>query len=316
MSTPLDVGTTRGRVFVVGAINVDLVVAAERLPGPGETVVGTRVERYGGGKGANAAVAAARAGAEVHLVGAVGADANGTEALDELTAEGIWVDGVTVLEDEATGVALIVVDPGAENQIAVGAGANAALSAEHVTRALASHLRPSDSVLVSTEIPDAAVEAAVIAAASAGARCVLNPAPPIPGVADLLGYGPILTPNAGECLELAKMLDDDHTHAREAAAAIMARTGAPVVVTLGGDGALVLTPDGNVDHVRPRPAVARDTTGAGDTFNGVLITRLAAGDELDDAVRAANVAAALSVAHVGARAGMPRATDIEVGSRA
>ncbi|QHE72899.1 ribokinase [Rhodococcus sp. WAY2] len=312
MSTPPNAGTARRRVFVVGAINVDLVVAAERLPGPGETVVGARVERYGGGKGANAAVAAARAGAEVHLVGAVGADANGTEALSELVAEGISVSGVTVLEQEATGVALIVVDPAGENQIAVGAGANAALSAEHVTLALESELRRTDYVLVSTEIPEAAVAAAVETAALAGVRCVLNPAPPIPGIVGLLGLGPILTPNSGECIELAQTLLGDASPDYETAAkAIMARTGASVVVTLGGDGALVGTPDGNINHVPPRRTVARDTTGAGDTFNGVLINRLAAGDPLEDAVQYANAAGALSVAHVGARAGMPRVTEIE-----
>src|SRR3954449_753296 len=118
-------GGMGGRVVVVGAVNVDLVVAADRLPGPGETVVGPGVVQHGGGKGGNAAVAAGRVGAAVTLVGAVGDDDTGRGALDELRAEGVGVDGVAVLEGVATGVALIVVDAAGENQIAVGAGANA-----------------------------------------------------------------------------------------------------------------------------------------------------------------------------------------------
>ena len=121
-------------VIVVGAINVDLVVAAPRLPGPGETVVGGGLQTFGGGKGANAAVAAARAGAIVRLIGAVGDDDTGAAALAELRGEGIDVDDVAVLAGESTGVALIVVDDHGENQIAVGAGANAAIDAAHVRR--------------------------------------------------------------------------------------------------------------------------------------------------------------------------------------
>ncbi|MDP9435271.1 MAG: PfkB family carbohydrate kinase [Actinomycetota bacterium] len=307
-------------MVVVGAINVDLVVAAPRLPGPGETVVGGGPERHGGGKGANAAVAAARAGASVHLVGAVGADDTGTSTLRELQDEGIDVTGLAVLPDRATGVALIVTAPDGENQIAVGAGANGGVTPEHVRRALDRALPTAGCVLVSTEIPGSAVAAAVEAATDAGVRCILNPAPVIPEVARLLDKGPLLTPNAAESDDLAGMLPDGgadatvvgegttpSTRAVRTAAAVRLtrRTSSPVVVTLGGDGALVVTPDGQVDHVPPRPTQVRDTTGAGDTFNGVLAARLAAGDALLAAVRVAGTAAALSVAHVGARGGMP-----------
>lgn len=321
---PAEDGGERPDVVVVGAINVDLVVAAARLPGPGETVVGGGLERHGGGKGANAAVAAARAGARVRLVGAVGADDNGTSTLRELQAEGIDVDEVEVLADEATGVALIVVAADGENQIAVGAGANAAVSAEHVRRALERLLPTAACVLVSTEVAAAAVAAAVETATAAGVPCVLNPAPVIPEVVGLLRAGPLLTPNASESEDLARLLAGEDREPAEsghdgegnvrvcarAATQVMQRTAAPVVVTLGGEGALVLTPDGHVEHVSPRPAQVRDTTGAGDTFNGVLATRLAAGDALRDAVELANTAASLSVAHVGARVGMPTASAI------
>jgi ribokinase len=296
-----------GSLIVVGAINVDLVVAADRLPAPGETVVGARLERHGGGKGANAAVAAARAGAAVRLVGAVGADEHGAGALDELRAQGVDVRDVAVLDAEPTGVALIVVDPHGENQIAVAAGANYALSAEHVRHAISA----AGCVLVSTEIPGDAVIAAVAAATSTGTPCVLNPAPVIPAVVELLGRGPVLTPNATEILDLAATLGFDSAEPRKAAARVMERTGAPVVVTLGAEGALVLVPGSEPEHVPPRATTARDTTGAGDTFNGVLAARLAAGEELRAAARAAVAAASLSVAHVGARSGMPDAAAID-----
>lgn len=288
-----------GSVLVVGAVNVDLVVAAPRLPGPGETVVGDGMERFGGGKGANAAVAAARAGAAVALVGAVGDDDLGAGALDELRAEGVDVTGVAVLAGRATGVALIVVDGAGENQIAVGAGANALVPARvDVPDGLG-------CLLVSTEINDDAVLAAV----RAGVPCVLNPAPVTDAVVAALDAGPLLTPNRGECLDLAARLGAATDDVVEAAQRIRERTGAAVVVTLGGEGALVV--GSSVERVPAPVATVRDTTGAGDTFNGVLAARLAAGDRLGAAVRTAVVAASLSVREVGARAGMPSAREIE-----
>jgi ribokinase len=287
------------------------VVTAQRLPGPGETVVGPRVERFGGGKGANAAVAAARAGADVTLIGAVGDDDTGRAALDELRADGVHVDGVAVLDGVPTGVALIVVDAAGENQIAVGAGANAGVERDRVRAALVDALPHTDCVLVSTEIPLAAVVVAVETAVAVGVPCVLNPAPVLPGLAGLLVprpglRGPLLTPNAGE---LAALTGPGPTGVR--AVGLATRTEAPVVVTLGGEGALVVEPGGVVEHLPPRPSTVCDTTGAGDTFNGVLAAQLAAGAALLDAARAANVGAALSVGHVGARVGMPTAEAIK-----
>ncbi len=308
-----------GQVVVVGAINVDFVVVTDSLPGPGETVVGPRLERHGGGKGANAAVAAARAGAEVRLVAAVGADDTADFAQRELREAGVELSGVAALEGEPTGVALIVVDRHGENQIAVGAGANGALEAEWVsarmdevvTRGLDGGA-PEGCVLVSTEIPGAAVAAAVQAASAAGVRCVLNPAPPISALVDVLEHGAVLTPNAGELAALTDRLGEcEGATPRERALYLAERTGAPVVVTLGDEGALVASADGSVDQVMAPDAEVRDATGAGDTFNGVLAARLAAGDELGEAVATAVVAATLSVSRVGARTGMPDAAAIE-----
>ena len=291
--------------------------------------MGPRLERYGGGKGANAAVAAARAGAAVRLVGAVGADDTGSNTVDELRLHGIDVSGIAVLPGEATGVALIVVDPWGENQIAVGAGANSAVTAQQVSKALSEVLGRTGCVLVSTEIPGESVVAAVEAATSSGVLCVLNPAPVVPAVLRLLRSGPLLTPNATELIALVAALDqklpeahtiqndfpNDLQGVTERARRLASVSGAPVVVTMGGQGALIVNPDGHAEHLPAPPAAVRDTTGAGDTFNGVLAARLAAGDYLAVAVRTAIVAASISVAHVGARAGMPSAALIAAGLR-
>ncbi|MFR9807344.1 PfkB family carbohydrate kinase [Pseudonocardia sp. RS010] len=301
------------RVLVVGAVNVDLVVHAERLPGPGETVVGPGVERHGGGKGANAAVAAARAGAEVRYCGAVGADDTGDGALAELRAEGIDVTDVAVLEGVATGVALIVVDGRGENQIAVGAGANAAVDPAAVRAAVARSADWAGCVLVSTEIPPDAVATAVETAAEHGLACVLNPAPVAPGLVDLLGLTPVVTPNRSELRDLYALVGKGATDSEtaEMAAAVADRTGAPVVVTLGGDGVLVVDPQRGTTPLPAPPTDVRDTTGAGDTFNGVLAAALAAGAAVPEAAARGVAAASLSVGTVGARAGMPRAAAID-----
>jgi ribokinase len=291
------------RVVVVGSVNVDLVVVAAALPGPGETVLGERLDRHGGGKGANAAVAAARLGADVSLVAAVGTDDLGRQAVDELAAEGVRVDHVRRLDDVPTGAALIVVDAGGENQIAVGAGANGRLGRDLVAEALEALLDGADVVLVSCEIPLAGVGAAVSLARAAGVQVLLNPAPPAAELLAAARGGAILTPNATEAAALAGEPDP-----AAAARALARRTDAAVVVTLGGDGVLLQAgPDAEPERL---PAVrvesVVDTTGAGDTFNGALAVELAAGRDLPAAVAFAQRAAGEAVQAAGARAGMPR----------
>jgi ribokinase len=292
-------------VVVVGSVNVDHVVVAPSLPARGETVLAGDLARHGGGKGANAAVAAARLGARVRLVAAVGDDPLGEEALAELEAEGIDTAAVARVTGAVTGAALIVVDEAGENQIAVAAGANRRLGADAVRAAL-DGLGPADVVLVSCEIPPAAIAAAVRAARAAGARAVLNPAPVVDGLAALLDEGPLLTPNAGEARALSGKADP-----AAAARALAERTGAPVVVTLGGDGVLVLAgPDAEPQRLpagrTAGPVV--DTTGAGDTFNGALAAELARGAGLEAAVGLALQAAGHAVQVHGAREGMPSRT--------
>ncbi|MDK3016847.1 PfkB family carbohydrate kinase [Pseudodonghicola flavimaris] len=302
-----------GRLLVVGAVNVDMVVAAPTLPGPGETVVGEDLQRHGGGKGGNAAVAAARSGAEVRFVGAVGNDALGTGALADLRDDAIDVTDVAIKAEAATGAALIVVDADGENQIAVAAGANAAITPGDVDAAFARAEGWPDCVLISTEITAAAVVHAVAAATANGWLCVLNPAPAAPGIREALGQAPILTPNRGELLDVYRLLGGTGAPPVDTAArAVAARTGAPVVVTLGAEGILVCDAFGVTTRIPAQTARAVvDTTGAGDTFNGVFAASLAAGQDLLSAARRGVAAAALSVEAAGARTSMPHAPAID-----
>ena len=293
-----------GRVVVLGSLNTDFVVTAERLPRPGETVLGGTLAIHPGGKGANQAVAAARAGAEVIFIGAVGADAYADAAVDALAAEGIDVTGVRRLGG-ATGAALVAVGPRGENQIVVAPGANAELVVDEAE--LAAVLEPDGTVLLTVlEVPMPAVVAAVTAARSAGRRSIVNPAPARALPAELLAAAPILTPNEHE---LVVGIGNDDPAA--ALAELAARVAAPIVVTQGPAGALLA--EGQRRERFDGHAATRlvDTTGAGDTFNGVLAAWLAGGAALTEAIRAANVAGALSVAAAGARAGMPVRSAIE-----
>jgi ribokinase len=298
-----------GRVVVVGSVNADLVLTASSLPRPGETVTGGTFARHGGGKGANQAVAAARMGAAVTLVAAVGDDDLGAAAVAELEAEGIDVSAVARLDGVATGVALIVVDAAGENMIAVASGANARLDGGRVAAALervvgAAHDSSRGVVLLGHEVPEDAVVAGARAASEAGWVVVLNPAPARDLPADLVALHPILTPNADEATALAGDEDPE-----AAAAALAARTGAPVLVTLGARGAL-LHDGGRAERIAAPRVDAVDTTGAGDTLNGALAAELAAGAALEDAVRTAVAAAAASTRAPGARGGMPRRDEL------
>jgi ribokinase len=284
------------RVVVVGSINVDLVVAVSRLPLAGETVAGGRFARHGGGKSANQAVAAARLGASVAFVGAVGDDELGVEAVHELEAEGIDVSAVARV-DAPTGVALIVVDEAGENQIAVASGANAELTVDALP------LRGEGVLLLCHEVSEEVVAAAARAANEAGWPVVLNPAPARALPDATLA---VVTPNASEAAQLTGLDDPE-----QAARALVAQTGAAVLVTLGADGALLLEPDGSPARLPATRVEVVDTTGAGDTVNGALAAELAAGRPLAEAAAFALVAAALSTRAEGAREGMPlrRAVD-------
>jgi len=300
---------------VVGAVNVDLVLPVGEIPAPGETVLGGRLARFGGGKGANAAVAAARAGTPVSLIGAVGDDDYGRLALQDLTVEEVDCGTVAVSQDETTGVALILVAPGGENIIAVAPGANGFLDGAAVRAALGS-LPSIACVLASTEVPLEAVRAAADESRRARIPFVLNPAPVRDGLENLLEYGPIVVPNRTECAQLAALVGRPGAGVVEDAMTIAGVTGSSVVVTLGKDGALVVEVGRPPEHIASHPVEAIDSTGAGDTFNGVLAAGLAARRPLTTAARRAAIAASLSVRTLGARTGMPTAAEIDAAAGA
>ncbi|MGH2539261.1 MAG: ribokinase [Actinomycetota bacterium] len=297
--------TTRGDTLaVIGAINVDLVVRGARLPSAGETVVGGEFSQHQGGKGGNQAVAAARAfggHGRVAMLGAVGPDAFGEPARELLVIEGVDVTHVAIDRSAATGVALITVDGRGENQIAVAPGANAGLTPSSVTSALEQLGASVGAVLASLEVPMQAVEAAARWGHQRGVPVVVNPAPARVEAHDLLPFTSVVTPNAGELAILAAQAEEPRGGARRLAAGY---GGLTVVVTLGDQGAIAYGPGGETKAGAPKVRSV-DTTGAGDTLNGVLAAGLLEGLSLVDALRRAVIAAGLSVTVAGAREGMP-----------
>lgn len=287
-------------IAVLGSANMDLVVRQERAVRPGETIAGRDFSTGAGGKGLNQAVAAARAGADVRFVGAVGDDDFGRRLRDVLQDDAIDVDRLRTV-DAPTGIAAITVTDDGENSIVVVAGANgdAVLAdADRAVIASASHL------VVQLERPIELVVEALAYARTCDVVTVLTPAPVVPGAERLVGLADILIPNQHEAAALTGLADP-----REAGAALSA-DGAIVVVTLGADGVIVARGGAIVIERPARRVTPVDTTGAGDTFVGVLIARLAEGSSLTDALDTAIVAAAISVTRVGAAASMPTRDEI------
>ncbi len=273
-----------GRVFVLGSLNVDLVTRVARHPQPGETVLGDQLDRLAGGKGANQAVSAAAAGAEVVMVGAVGDDSFGRLYRARLERLGVDVRGVGVHPEAATGAALIVVDTHGENTIVVAPGANR-LAGDSAT--ILEEMRAGDVLLVQLEVPLDAVTAACERAATQGARVVLNLAPYAELPPHVVSLGDPVVVNVHE----ARQLGASRASARS------------LLVTLGAEGAewdglhlpALGVPSGGV----------RDTTGAGDAFCGALAAALARGEAQESALRAALAAGAAAVQRPGAQADPP-----------
>jgi ribokinase len=270
-----------GRVVVVGSLNIDLVTHVERHPKPGETVVGTGLQRLAGGKGANQAVAASAAGADVVMVGAVGADEAGSAYVARLSALGVDVSPIRAAPDVATGHALITVDDAGENSIVVVAGANAAVALEDLQ--VLGSVGPGDVVLLQLEVPLEVVTAAVRRACARGARVVLNLAPFTALAPDVLALADPLVVNEHEALLLA---DSEAMPAS-------------LVVTFGAAGA-AWDGDQMTGPVVEQPEVL-DTTGAGDAFCGALSAALADGADRHEALQKALAAGADAVRHFGAQ---------------
>jgi ribokinase len=266
---------SRPRITVVGSINLDLVARCERLPQPGETIGGSSLSRFPGGKGANQAVACARRGAAVTMVGAIGRDALAEEALSGLREAGVALQ--LAESDEPTGVALILVDAAGETVIVVSPGANAALGP--------AELPAHDAVLCQLEVPDAAVEAAW--EGCTGVFC-LNAAPARPVAVD-----PDLTVVNRHELET------------------LARRDGLVAVTLGSEGAVLLEDGEEVARAAPPPVDAVDGTAAGDAFTACLLVSLLEGRAYDNALRRSCAAGALAASRHGAQPSLPTAAEVD-----
>ena len=298
---------------MLGSLNLDLVVTVPRLPQPGETVLGDRLGSYPGGKGANQAVAAARLGGQVAMVGRVGNDSFGAELIENLDRNGVDSSGVERDPAAPTGAALIYVEDGGQNMIVVAPGANAMLGPADAQRA-AARLGPGDLLVMQLEIPIAVIESAVQAARRAGAFIVLNAAPAQRLEPGLLSQLDALVVNEREANALAvnegeaNALAGDEDPSTTAAAL---RTMGPkiVIVTLGPSGSLFCDETG-VHRVEPFAVKSIDSTGAGDAFIGALAVALAAALPSAAAIRFANAAGAAATSSLGAQAALPRPEDL------
>ncbi len=293
-------------IVVVGSLNRDIVLRVERIPAPGETVLGTSTTSHRGGKGANQAVAAARLGGNVAMIGKVGADTEGSSYLRALVSEGIDVDGVVADMSVATGTATILLDDNAENTIVVMPGANGALRRTDVTAAERT-LADAAVTLAQLEVP---VDCVDTAARLSGGIFILNPAPAQKLDPLLLARTDMLVVNRSEVAFIAGSVETDDVGVVTAQAQSIEgpRT---IIVTLGSAGALIVPGDGGaVIHV-PSPSVdAVDTTGAGDAFCGALAEATARGETIENAVRWAVRVGATATTKVGAQTALPTADSV------
>lgn len=295
--------TPTPHIAVLGSANMDLVAYVAKAPQPGETVTGREFRTVPGGKGANQAVAAARAGATVSMIGAVGTDAYGTRLRSALEHSGVDTDLLRTVET-ATGTAHIVVDDDGGNSIVVIPGANGTLTA--LAPGDEGLIASADALLLQLEVPLDGVLAAAQAARRHGVRTVLTPAPAQQLPPELLAATDLLLPNEHEAAALTGIADDPHA----AAGALLSQV-PEVVITLGSRGSLYAARGAEPVVVPARRVTAVDTTGAGDTFAGTLAVALAEGNSVADALGWASAAAALSVQRTGASASMPYRSEID-----
>ncbi len=297
------------KVVVVGSFNMDLVVKAGRRPQTGETLMGEAFGMFIGGKGSNQAIAAARLGADVTMIGRLGTDLFGDTLMAAHTEERICTDYVIQDTEAGTGVASIWIDADGDNSIVLVPQANMRLSVEDIERASES-IADADVLLLQLEVPIAASQRAAEIAKANGATVVLNPAPAQELPTDFLAQVDLLTPNEVETESLSRIRVSTTTDAECAAKVLLDRGLSAVILTLGERGALLLTSD--LTQLVPAYAVAVvDTTAAGDAFCGALATGIGRGENLVDAVAFANAAAALAVTMLGAAPSMPTAAQVE-----
>lgn len=295
-------------VTVVGSATADLVMRAERFPMPGETLLGGEFSVFPGGKGANQAVAAAKAGARVRFVGAVGVDAYGDRVLETLEANGVDCSGLVRNPDSFTATATILIDANGENCIVVASGANALLDPEHVRRCLGSE-RKGDGGLVLAQLENNLES--VYACKESGNRLILNPAPAAELPDDLLDGVYAVVPNQVELRMLTGVDVSDADGIERACQMLLEKGVEHVVATLGARGCAAYARDGWMKYVPSFPVTPLDTVAAGDALCGSLAAALSKGLGWDDALRFANAAAAVSVTKRGAMDSIPNLDEIE-----
>ncbi len=294
---------TRAVVAVVGSINMDVAVRVTALPRPGETVLGADAVLSLGGKGANQAVAAARLGADVALIGCIGADAFGEAARQALLAQKVDLGGVQIIQSVATGVALITIGSDGQNMISVSPGANAALSASAILNH-ATILSTSKVLLLQNETPVEAAHAAIHIVRAGGTLVICDPAPAAGYDPALIAAADIVTPNETEAAMLTGFAVTDRVSALAAARWLVARGARNVIVKLGADGVVHAGLEGE-GHVAAPPVVVMDTVAAGDCFNGALAVAMAEGMAFRHSIAFACRAASIAVTRAGASASMP-----------
>ncbi len=296
------------KIIVIGSSNTDMVVRSERLPRPGESVIGGGFMMAGGGKGANQAVAVARMGHRVIFTAALGRDMFGDAAVSSYQRFGIDTSYI-VRKDAPSGVALIMVDSAGQNSISVALGANNSLSIEDI-RGVFEQVEKDDIVLFQLEVPMATVDAAVDIAAAKGARVVLNPAPAAMVSEQTLSKLYLITPNQTEAQTLTGIEVKDEATASLAAQVLCSRGVGRVVITMGNLGAY-LYEEGRGEIIEARKVAAVDTTAAGDVYNGALCAALAEGKSLREALTFATKASAISVTRVGAQPSVPTREEVD-----
>ncbi|WP_339281703.1 ribokinase [Paenibacillus sp. FSL H8-0282] len=296
-------------IVVIGSLNMDMVVRTNRSPNAGETLIGQAFALSPGGKGANQAVAAARLGAEVSMIGRVGKDTFGSEMLEIIRNEGIHIEHISVSEHEATGVASIVIEEDGENRIIVVPGANIELTVEDI-QALEAVISQAKIIVLQLEMDLAMSEQAIAIAHRKGIPVILNPAPARVLKDEMLAQVSYLTPNETEAGILSGMTVDSAETAEQAARILLQKGVQNVIVTLGSKGALIVNAEG-AKAVPGFPVKAVDTVAAGDSFNGALAQQLVIGKTMEEAVSFANAVGALAVGKEGAIPSLPQLSEVE-----
>lgn len=301
-----------GRVVIVGSLSLDFVMRVPRRPAKGETIAGFDFNTFVGGKGNNQALAAARAGAEVSLVGRVGDDSYGDRLIEMLRDNNVGVQHLRRDPLEGTGIANIYVDPEGDNSIVIVPRANAKLSMSDI-EAAKEVIAQANVLLLQMEIPDEIVLLAAMVAKRAGVKVILNPAPAPPSGKlpdELLSYVDILIPNQPEAQLLSGCEANDVAGAKQAAFKLQQAGANQVIVTLGEQGALLHDADGKDTLIPSFSVKAIDTTAAGDAFCGALAAAIARGDSMQEAIRTGCAAGALAVTKCGAEPSLPTRSQI------